>query len=92
MGAIGGEDSTTASAAVAQPRKLLDQERIMSEHRYKVGSRVGLSRQMSTARPGEYKVVRLLPPEGNDFQYRVRNKAENVERVVKEYQLQPWRG
>ena len=34
-----------------------------------------------------YKVTHLLPPEGDDFQYRIKNASEPHERVVKESQL-----
>ena len=36
---------------------------------------------------GIYKVTQLLPPEGGDYQYRVKNASEPHERVVKESQL-----
>lgn len=62
----------------------------MSEHRFKVGSRVLLLSGNRFARGGEFKVVRLLPAEGNDLQYRIKSPSEVAERVVKEYQLKPW--
>ncbi len=36
---------------------------------------------------GTYKVTQLMPPEGGDFQYRIRNNTEPHERVVKESDL-----
>ena len=37
---------------------------------------------------GTYKVVQLLPSEGDDFQYRIRNPNEPHERVAKESDLE----
>ena len=34
-----------------------------------------------------YKVTQLLPAEGDDFQYRIKNADEPHERVVKESQM-----
>jgi hypothetical protein len=36
---------------------------------------------------GVFKVVQLLPPEGDDRQYRIKSPSEPHERVVKESQL-----
>ena len=36
---------------------------------------------------GTYKVVRLLPAEANDHQYRVKSNEDGHERVVRESQL-----
>lgn len=40
-----------------------------------------------TAASGSYKVVRLLPSDGEDFQYRIKSSVEAFERVAKESQL-----
>jgi len=37
---------------------------------------------------GTYKVVRLLPSDGDDYQYRIKNPDEAFERVAKESQLE----
>ena len=34
-----------------------------------------------------FKITQLLPPEGDEFQYRIRNASEPYERVAKESQL-----
>ncbi len=36
---------------------------------------------------GVYRITQLLPPEGDDFQYKIKSAAEPHERVVKESQL-----
>jgi len=63
----------------------------MPEHRFKVGQSVRLvsgpfGRGIGN---GIYKITQLLPPEGDDYQYRVKNGDEPHERVVKESQLNP---
>jgi hypothetical protein len=59
------------------------------EHKFKVGQSVsfvsGSFRGGGTN--GLYKVTQLLPPEGDDCQYRIKNADEPHERVVKESQL-----
>ena len=42
----------------------------------------------SHAAAADYKVTYLLPPEGDDYQYRIKSAAEPHERVLKESQLQ----
>lgn len=61
----------------------------MSNHKYKIGQSVNytsgpLGAGLAT---GVYKITRLLPPEGNDFQYKIKSAAEPHERVAKESQL-----
>ncbi|MBI4273295.1 MAG: hypothetical protein HY659_01155 [Rhizobiales bacterium] len=36
---------------------------------------------------GSFKVVKLLPPDGDEHQYRIKNAGEAFERVAKESQL-----
>ena len=59
------------------------------KHKYKVGQSVSFA-----SRPfgrggtnGIYTVTQLLPPEGDDYQYRIKNADEPHERVVKESQF-----
>ena len=61
----------------------------MSEHKFKIGQTVHY-----TSGPygrggaaGVYKVTQLLPPEGDDRQYRIKSANEPHERVAKESQL-----
>ncbi len=39
-------------------------------------------------RNSTYEVVRLLPSDGSDYQYRIKNPSEAFERVVRESQLE----
>jgi hypothetical protein len=61
----------------------------LSDHRFKVGENV-----LFTSGPygranadSVYTVTHLLPPEGDDSQYRIKCADEPHERVVKESQL-----
>jgi len=59
------------------------------EHKFKVGQSVSFM-SGPFGRGGTsviYKVTQLLPPEGDDCQYRIKNADEPHERVVKESQL-----
>jgi hypothetical protein len=57
----------------------------MSGHKFKIGQLVYcLSREAAS---GVYQVTQLLPPEGDAFQYRIKNANEPHERMVKEHEL-----
>ena len=57
----------------------------MSRHKFKVGQLVNyLSREGAS---GVYQVTKLLPPEGDAFQYRIKNANEPHERVAREHEL-----
>jgi hypothetical protein len=58
-------------------------------HKYRVGQTVSYT-SSPISRPGasgSYQVVRLLPSDGDDYQYRIKNPGEAFERVAKESQL-----
>jgi hypothetical protein len=61
----------------------------MTLHKYTVGQTVTFSPSGSPRSFADniFKIVRLLPAEGNDNQYRVKNTTDGHERVVKESQL-----
>ena len=57
----------------------------MSGHKFKIGQLVNyLGRDRAS---GVYQVTQLLPPEGEVFQYRIKNTNEPHERVAKESEL-----
>ena len=63
-------------------------ERIL-RHKFPVGTLVFFTAS-NVARPaasGTYEVIRLLPTEGDDCQYRIKSSTEAFERVAKESQL-----
>ena len=64
-------------------------EGAVPEHKFKVGQSVSFM-SGPFGRGGAnsiYKVTQLLPSEGDDCQYRIKNADEPHERVVKESQL-----
>jgi hypothetical protein len=59
------------------------------KHKFVVGESVYFTAS-NVARPGAsgtYEVIRLLPTDGDDCQYRIKHSAEAFERVAKESQL-----
>jgi hypothetical protein len=58
-------------------------------HKYQVGETVYYTSPTfgRAAATGSYKVVKLLPSEGDDYQYRIKSSGEAFERVAKESQL-----
>jgi len=63
----------------------------METHRFKVGQQVEFIPSPGAAdmrsQRGRFEVVRLLPAEGAENQYRVKSKMDGHERVVKEREL-----
>jgi hypothetical protein len=62
----------------------------LRSHKYRVGQTV-FYKSSPISRPGasgSYQVVRLLPSDGEDYQYRIKNPGEAFERVAKESQLE----
>lgn len=61
----------------------------LKAHKYQIGQAVRYTAS-PVARPGavtDYKVIQLLPSDGQDYQYRIKNPGEAFERVAKESQL-----
>jgi len=60
------------------------------KHKFGIGERVYFTAS-NVSRPaagGVYQVIRLLPTDGDDCQYRIKSSSEAFERVAKESQLQ----
>jgi hypothetical protein len=57
-------------------------------HRFKVGQIVEiLPSTLRSAATGDYEIVRLVPCDSNDPQYRIKSRNEKHERVVAERDL-----
>ena len=58
-------------------------------HKYQIGEMVYYTSPTfgRAAATGSYTVVKLLPSEGDDYQYRIKSSGEAFERVAKESQL-----
>jgi hypothetical protein len=61
------------------------QEVTVSGHKFKIGQLVNHLGRVRAS--GDYQVTQLLPPEGEVFQYRIKNPNEPQERVAKEHEL-----
>jgi hypothetical protein len=61
----------------------------VTNHKFKIGQTVNYtSGSFAIGRgSGVYKDTQLLPPEGDEFQYKIKSAAEPHERVAKESQL-----
>src|ERR1700682_2695866 len=73
---------------LGRSRRFLRMERAL-KHKFTVGETVYFTAS-NVARPaasGTYEVIRLLPTDGDDCQYRIKNSTEAFERVAKESQL-----
>ena len=62
----------------------------LRSHRFRIGQTVFYTSSPISrpGAPGSYQVVRLLPSDGDDYQYRIKNPGEAFERVAKESQLE----
>jgi hypothetical protein len=71
-------------------------EVVMVRHKFAVGQDVEFlpGRMDSNIPRGTYRIVRQLPVEANDCQYRVKNARDGQERIMRESQLaagsDPW--
>jgi hypothetical protein len=65
-------------------------EILLKSHKYHVGEMVYFTSPTfgRAAATGSYTVVKLLPSEGDDYQYRIKSSGEAFERVAKESQLE----
>jgi hypothetical protein len=64
----------------------------MSAHTFKVGDVVSYSSSIGQRDDGAYEITRVLPSDGPEPSYRLRNIAEPRERVAQQHELRPLRG
>jgi hypothetical protein len=69
------------------------ESRIKAEHKFQIGQTVYFTSKPTghMAANGTYKVMKLLPSDGEDYQYRIKSANEAFERVAKESQLDRFR-
>jgi hypothetical protein len=79
---IGGGIAETASSLQLRRAPLRHHKFTVGQTVYFTSRLIGHMQANST-----YEVVRLLPSDGADYQYRIKNPREAFERVVKESQL-----
>ena len=84
------EPSSAAPISTVNIKPAAARAPMLRAHKFRVGQTV-LYTSSPITRPGAsgtYKVVRLLPSDGDDYQYRIKNPDEAFERVAKESQLE----
>jgi hypothetical protein len=84
------QNNTVQIAAVSVAHQIAMRGAMLRAHKFRVGQTV-LYTSSPISRPGAsgtYKVVKLLPSDGDDYQYRIKNPGEAFERVAKESQLE----
>jgi hypothetical protein len=70
--------------------QVVGRSQVLRAHKYRVGQTVFYT-SSPISRPGatgSYEVIKLLPSDGDDYQYRIKNSGEAFERVAKESQLE----
>jgi hypothetical protein len=57
---------------------------MVSNHKFKIGQSVSYTSGFGIAASASriYKITQLLPPEGDDFQYKIKSAAEPHERMA----------
>jgi hypothetical protein len=62
----------------------------VNAHKFSVGQTVYFTGALAcrASAGGAYRVMRLLPHDGGDYQYRIKSMGEAYERVAKESQLE----
>jgi hypothetical protein len=86
---VNPEPSNGVKIAAVSVAQVTMRSAMLRAHKYRVGQTV-LYTSSPISRPGasgSYKVVKLLPSDGDDYQYRIKNPGEAFERVAKESQL-----
>ena len=84
------EASSAVKIATVTVAQVVARGPMLRAHKFRVGQTV-LYTSSPVTRPGAsgtYKVVKLLPSDGDDYQYRIKNPGEAFERVAKESQLE----
>ena len=87
---IGGASVSRTSVSRASVSAVEMIGSALQAHKFSVGQTVYYT-SSPISRPGatgSYKVVRLLPSDGDDYQYRIKHSGEVFERVAKESQLE----
>ncbi len=68
----------------------MPEDTVLSPHRFRIGDSVHFTSGMfgRGGANGVYEVVRLLPTDGDEQQYRIKSMTEPHERVAKQSQLE----
>ena len=92
VSARSGKKSDKIIQTVSPPTQpmVAPQPIMVRSHKYQIGEIVYYTSPSfgRAAANGSYTVIKLLPSEGDDYQYRIKNTEEAFERVAKESQLE----
>ncbi len=82
-------EASPRKMVVSPPVQPAAPEIVLKSHKYQVGETVYFTSPTfgRAAATGTYTVVKLLPSESDDYQYRIKSSGEAFERVAKESQL-----
>jgi uncharacterized protein (UPF0254 family) len=81
-------DAQSMALAGRRIRSIMTTEKAVTNHKFKIGQSVNYTSGLFGASvSGVYQITQLLPPEGDDFQYKIKSAREPHERVAKESQL-----
>ena len=61
----------------------------MAQHKFKVGDLVTYARSFIKQPAGPFEIVRLMPTDTPEPTYRIKSKAEQYDRVVREFEIAP---
>jgi len=69
---------------------VLESKKAVKEHKFQIGQTVYFTSRLigHMQANSTYEIVRLLPSDGADYQYRIKNPREAFERVARESQLE----
>lgn len=87
---VSGNPEPNNAVKIVTVSQVAGRGQTLRTHKFRVGQTV-LYTSSPISRPGAsgtYKVVKLLPSDGDDYQYRIKNPGEAFERVAKESQLE----
>lgn len=84
------ETAANMIRTVSPPVQPAAPEIVIKSHKYQVGEAVYFTSPSfgRAAASGSYTVVKLLPSDTDDYQYRIKSSGEAFERVAKESQLE----
>jgi hypothetical protein len=87
---VGSQGALTGHPDAGQALSGMPEDTVLSPHRFRIGDSVHFTSGMfgRGGANGVYEVVRLLPTDGDEQQYRIKSMTEPHERVAKQSQLE----
>ena len=76
-------------ACGCKPAGSLDGSYQMSDHKFKIGQVVNYRPRSKVVEAGVYQIAQLMPPAGDEPQYRIKSETEAHLRSARESELSP---